>query len=370
MDALLLERLPTPCIVADAGIVRRNIERMQRAADQAGCRLRPHIKTHKSKRFAKWQMETGCAGITCAKVTEAEIMADAGAEDVFIAYPAIGQERVTRMLALNRRIRRLILSVDSEEAAAYLNARAREAGQVFEVRLEVDTGLKRTGVSVEDAPRVARIIRSLHSLRLTGIYTYKGLSFHGAPTLDADIAAREEGEMLHRVAQMMRDEGAQGLEVSAGSTPTGLKVARVQGVTEIRPGTYIFNDYTSMRQGAARYEDVAAKIYATVVSVKGDYAVIDGGSKTFPTDIGLNAAPYHFDSYAYCPGREDLKLQRMNEEHGILTSTRGRVDLAVGQVLELIPLHICPAVNLQNELLLLEQGRLTPMPVDARGMLL
>jgi D-serine deaminase-like pyridoxal phosphate-dependent protein len=168
----------------------------------------------------------------------------------------------------------------------------------------------------------------------------------------------------------MRELGYENLEVSGGSTPTGLFVAKSGGVDEIRPGTYIFNDYMLWKENAAELSQVAARIYATVVSVPADdYAVLDGGTKTFPMDIMLDQAPYYYNSYAMIVGREDLELRRMNEEHGIVKSTKGKVDLQVGQVLELMPIHVCTAVNMQNNVYIYDGETLRKEKVAGRGML-
>ena len=175
---------------------------------------------------------------------------------------------------------------------------------------------------------------------------------------------------MAQVAKELEAAGVPVADISAGSTPTGLAVAQTGLVNEIRPGTYIFNDYMLTKEGAATLEDIAGYYYVTVVSTPCDeYAVIDGGTKTFPMDIPLDAPPYHYPGYAIVEGREDLTLRRMNEEHGMLVSKTGRTGLKVGQKLRLIPIHICTAVNLQNQVYLLQDGELILQKVDARGML-
>lgn len=375
LEEPLLQQLETPCIVIDMACAARNIQSMQERVSACGCALRPHIKTHKMQRFAQLQMEAGCEGITCAKVSEAEVMAAGGAEDIFIAYPLVGGFRIRRALALLPKVRRLILAVDSLECARPLEQAAAEQGVVLEVRLEVDTGAKRTGVVYGHALALARDVAALPHLNLTGIYTFKSLLLHGAPTQDNAAAAKEEAELLARLADGLRGAGIPIRDISAGSTPTGLEAAKTGLVTEVRPGTYVFNDYMVCMERAAEFSDVAALLYATVVSTPApDYAVIDGGTKTFPMDILLDAPPYAYPGYALPLGPnglpdENLQLRRMNEEHGILTAKNGKTGLRVGQVIPLMPIHICPAVNLQNQVYLLENGSLTLQKVDARGML-
>lgn len=366
----LIESLETPCIVIDEVQAKENIRKEQAEVDKAGCKLRPHIKTHKMPYFAQLQVEAGACGITSCKISEAEVMADGGMEDIFLAYPLVGRPKLERAIALSKKIRRLILAVDSIEQAGALNAACEEAGVTVEVRMEVDTGAKRTGVSADKRKALIAAIKEMKHLNLTGIYTFKSLILQEKPTEDNEAAGVEEGEMLDQIRAEMAEMGYPNIEVSGGSTPTGLQVARTGKVDEVRPGTYIFNDFMLTKEKAAVMEDIAVRYFATVVSVPTDeYAVIDGGTKTFPMDILLDQPPYFYNSYAMVVGRDDLELRRMNEEHGILISTKGKVDLKVGQVLELIPIHVCTAVNMQNQVYIWDGENMRRETVAARGKL-
>ena len=146
-----LSRIETPCVVIDVDRAKKNISALQAECGRRGVALRPHVKTHKMISFARMQVEAGAQGITSCKVSEAEVMADGGLEDIFIAYPMVGDFRVRRAIALHRRVKRLILAVDSAEGARALNAAAEEAGVTLEVRLEVDTGARRTGSPRDEA---------------------------------------------------------------------------------------------------------------------------------------------------------------------------------------------------------------------------
>lgn len=362
------KNLETPCVVINVDTAKKNIAAMQRAVDAYGCVLRPHIKTHKMPYFAKLQLQAGAGGISCAKVSEAEVMADAGIEDIFIAYPMVGAFRMRRAAELSKRIRRLILSVDSHTAADQLAAYAAGEQVCFEVRLEIDTGAGRTGAAIKEAVELARHISTLEHLNLTGIYTFKSLVLQKVPTTDNLAAAQEEGRLMAETVQAIRRAGISLQDVSAGSTPTGKLVAATGNVNEVRPGTYIFNDYMMHLEKAAAYEEIAARIYVTVVSVQDGYAVIDGGTKTFPMDITPETEPFHYPGYAVVEEYPQCRLQRMNEEHGMLTVPEGTA-LKVGEVLTLLPIHICTAVNMQNEVYLFEDGSLRKEPVTARGKL-
>jgi len=365
----------TPCLMIDALIMRDNIARMQEGVTRYGCALRPHIKTHKVPYFTNLQLQAGAQGITCAKVSEAEVMANGGAQDIFIAYPMVGPFRIRRALELQKRIRRLILAVDSLEGAKALDAAAKAQGMTCEVRLEVDTGAARTGAPREECVALGVEVNKMGNLNLTGIYTFKSLVLEGAPTQDAGAAALEEARLMDGTAKALRAAGVDIKDISAGSTPTGLLAAKTGLCTEVRPGTYIFNDWMVMKEGCAEFAQIAERIYCTVVSTpRPGLAVIDGGIKTFPMDAPIGTAPYYYPGYAVILDSEgkpqnNLVLRRMSEEHGIVTAENGVTGLRVGQLLELIPIHVCPAVNLQNHLFLYERGELTSLPVAARGML-
>lgn len=178
----------------------------------------------------------------------------------------MGAPKIKRAISLHKKLKRLILAVDSMECALPLNQAAKEAGICLEVRMEVDTGAKRTGVVREKAVELAKELDGLSNLKLTGIYTFKSLVYQDEPTQDKVIAAEEEGKLMEELAEAIREAGVSIEEVSAGSTPTGLEVAKTGKVTEIRPGTYIFKDYMLCKEGAAVFEDIAVRYYATVVS--------------------------------------------------------------------------------------------------------
>ncbi|MDO4458549.1 MAG: alanine racemase [Clostridia bacterium] len=368
--------LETPCVVIDREQTVKNIKEEQEAVGKNGTALRPHIKTHKMPYFAKLQLEAGAGGITSCKVSEALIMADGGCDDIFIAYPLIGRFRFEKAAVLQKKVKRLILAVDSLEGAEMLNSFAQEKDIIFEVRLEVDTGAKRTGIAIEKSVELGKKIDAMSNLNLTGIYTFKSLSMKdGTPTTDNDAAAKEEAELMHNTAVAMREAGLNIVDISAGSTPTGRQVAESGLVTEVRQGTYIFKDYMLTKENCGKLEDIAVRIFATVVSTPcEEYAVIDGGTKTFPMDILLDTAPAYYPGYAIPLNgdgsiNDNLQLRRMNEEHGIITAKNGHTGLKVGEIVELLPIHVCTAVNMQNEVYIKDGEKLWKQKVDARGTL-
>lgn len=366
MDKTFYQQFETPCLVIDEQIVKKNISDMQNAVDKAKCTLRPHVKTHKMPYFAKMQIDAGACGITSCKVSEAEVMADGGITDIFIAYPLVGVKKLRRACDLSKRIGRLILAVDSLEQAVPLAEAADANGLRLEVRIEVECGGTRTGVELERFAPLVSFVESNDSLNLTGLYTFRGVN---GITIEPADAAAAEVNLMEEYRKVCVNICHREVELSGGSTPTGREVAKLGKMTEIRPGTYIFNDYMLHEECGVPLDRMAAKLLVTVVSVHNDYVVVDGGCKTFALDPTLDQPPYYFNSYAYFPENRHLRIRRLNEEHGIIESDDGRLDMKVGDILEAIPLHVCTAMNLQNYVYVCNGNDVHAERVAARGML-
>jgi D-serine deaminase-like pyridoxal phosphate-dependent protein len=368
--ALVDMDLDTPVLVIDAQKLEQNILRMADVAEGHGVVLRPHVKTHKIPSIARRQIQTGAAGITVAKISEAEVMADGGLDDIFVAYPLVTETKIRRAIGLAKRGVRLILGVDSARGARKLSSLAGDEGITLKVRLEVDSGLGRTGVPRAEAAGLAQKISTLENLDLTGVYTYRGAVLEdGSPTTNLDEAGRLEGELMVSVAQKIRDARVPIENVSLGSTPTAEHAAGVEGVTEIRPGTYVFYDRMQAALGACSLSECALRVIATVASRPGpDLAIIDGGSKTFATDVQPKAAPLNLAGFGHVVGHPGAVLGRVTEEHGMLSVDEGS-DLRVGDTVEIIPNHVCSTVNLHDEVYVLAaDGSAEKVRVAARGM--
>jgi D-serine deaminase-like pyridoxal phosphate-dependent protein len=355
----------TPYVLIDGAKMERNVLKMAEIAMGNGVALRPHVKTHKIPGIAREQLDAGAAGITVAKLSEAEVMADGGIEDVFVAYPLVTDAKIRQAIRLGERVR-LVVGVDSLEGAKRLSAVAE--GHTLEVRLEVDTGLRRTGVLYDEAVGLAGEIEAMGNLDLTGIYTYRGAVLGGSKTLELEKAGLEEGQLMVSLADMLRERAIRVDDVSVGSTPTAEYVAKVEGVTEIRPGTYVFYDRMQARLGACSLDECAAVVVCTVVSKPArDLAIIDGGSKTFATDVAPGAEPLNLEGYGHIVGYPDAVLERLTEEHGML-SVDEDCDLQVGDTVQVIPNHICSTVNLHDQVYLVgENGGVEETRVAARG---
>ena len=349
-----------------------NINKMAQAAMDAGVKLRPHVKTHKMPSIALKQLQAGASGITVAKLSEAELMAKHGITDIFIAYPIVSPGKIDRLLRLSSQIK-LIAGVDSMESATLLAEAASQSAQVISVRLEIDTGMRRTGVLYGEAVELAERIAAMPSLRLDGIYTYRGALFNGKPTLDLKTAGEDEGRLMVDLASRIRQRGIPIEEISVGSTPTARYVAGVTGITEIRPGTYVFQDRMQARYGVCSPEDWAACVRVTVISrPSADLAIIDGGSKTFATDIQPMVNPLQLEGFGKVLGWEDIHFERVSEEHGMLRigPAAQTGSLRAGDILHIVPNHICSTINLHNEVLIrYENGAEQVVSVLARGLL-
>jgi D-serine deaminase-like pyridoxal phosphate-dependent protein len=348
--ALGIETLDTPSLVVDLGRLEGNIARWAAYAKDAGVKLRPHGKTHKCVEIARRQLAAGAVGLTLAKIGEAEVMARAGVEDIFLAYEVVGGPKLPRLLELARTIR-MRVGVDSMDVAAPLADAAASAGVTVDVMIEVDTGLGRCGVAPgEPLLALAKAVARSRGLRLAGIFTYRGYR----PDLEA--AGREEGEIMVREAERLRAAGFTIDEVSVGSTPTGRPAARVPGVTEVRPGTYVFNDAMQVRWGSAKPEECALVVVCRVISRPSrDVAVLDAGSKVLTAERG----PYSSrgDSHGVLRGYPDCQIDRLWEEHGRVQLTEEARRLRVGDFVEIIPSHVCPTVNLARRLVCVRDGR-------------
>jgi len=357
---MLYPELDTPCVLIDLDQAERNIRRMQETAKKAGVKLRPHTKTHKSAYFARMQLEAGAAGITCAKLGEAEVMANAGFRDILIAYPLIGPHKMERLAALAARVDRLILSLDSYEVAEALSAVGDRLNRPLEVYLEVDTGQHRVGRQPgADASQFARGLDRFTGLRLAGVMSHAGPTWKGQDEAANLAFARQEVAWLTEIKAAL---GRPDLEVSVGATPTAHLVGQAEGVTEMRPGTYIFYDRNSMSLGLASEADCAMRILTTVVSQTApDRAVIDAGSKSLAMD------PHRDGGHGHVVGFPQVSVARLTEEHGQLEFPKA-APLRVGQRLQVIPNHVCPAINLFDKVYGVRGGRVvSEIPVDGRG---
>jgi D-serine deaminase-like pyridoxal phosphate-dependent protein len=357
-----IDDLSTPAVVVDLDVLESNVARMAASAREAGVRLRPHAKTHKCPEIARLQRAAGAWGLSVAKVGEAEVFAEAGFDDLFVAFPVVGEDKGNRLLSLADRVR-LAVGVDSVEGARTLARPFREAGRSLDVLLKVDVGYGRVGVLPERAAEVARRVASLPGLRLRGVFTHAGHGYLAEGRAAVDEIARLEGERLVAAAAELRAAGLAVEEVSVGSTPTAAGAMRVAGVTECRPGNYVFHDASQVGLGTCGLEDCALTVVATVVSVPApDRAVVDAGSKTLSSDP-LRPLP---GGYGQLRGRSS-RIEKLSEEHGVVAVAEGE-SFRVGERVRILPNHACVVANLHDCLVGVSGDRVeTILLVAARG---
>jgi D-serine deaminase-like pyridoxal phosphate-dependent protein len=357
--------LDTPSLIVELERLEHNLDRMAHAARSADLKLRPHTKTHKSPQIAQLQLERGAAGITVAKIGEAEVMAEAGVNDIFIAHEIVGPQKIERLLELARRVD-IAVGVDSTEVALPLSIAFAQEGLRLPVLIEIDVGLNRCGISPDDALEFARHVNTLPGLNLVGIFTYPGQVYAARSENEvAGIAAYEcrlMGDLAQRLAVIADVSG----RISGGSTPTSSYYHSDCGLTEIRPGTYVFHDRTQIDRWSASPQDCALTVLATVVSTPAaGRAVLDAGSKSLASDLAP-ASP----GYGMLKEDTTAVLVKLNEEHGFLDLSQAEIDLHVGDKVEVIPNHACVVCNLFDEMVAVRKGEvIDTWAIPARGKL-
>lgn len=357
-----LEDLDTPVVVVDLDVVEKNVQRMADHARRSSVRLRPHCKTHKVPEIGRLQIAAGAVGISLAKTSEAEVFAGAGFDDIFLAYPIVGAEKGRRLLALSDRIR-LAIGADSVAGATSVGEVFRVAGRRIDVLLKVDCGYHRVGIAPDRAPEVAQRIAELPGIALRGVFTHAGQAYLAETRDEIQAIARREGEILVSTAESIRSRGVPVEEVSVGSTPTARGAMSVAGVTECRPGNYVYHDASQVSLGTCDVGDCAMTVLATVLSVPAeDRIALDCGSKTLSSDP-LRPRP---NGHGWILGRKS-RIDRLSEEHGVVRVERGET-FRVGEKVRVLPNHACVVSNLHDRIVLVRGDRVEgEWAVAARG---
>lgn len=344
--------LPTPCLLVDLDRLDANVTEMATEVRDAGAALRPHTKTHKTLEIARMQLAAGATGLTVAKLGEAELLAPLveahGAPGgILVAHELVHAHQARRYAALSRRLT-MRTCVDSLVGARVLDDVATDAGLTFDVLLDVDTGLERTGVPLEQAVELGVAIDRMPGLHVKGVFSYAGYRPRVPVYSERRRWAMQEAEAAVHVAAELRGRGVAAPEVSVAGSASAMLAAAVPGVTEVRPGTYVFWDMNYARLGIAPENRFALRINTTVVSRPApDRAVLDAGSKTFAADRAVSGAA---DGFGVIVGRETCRLGRQWEEHTVVDVPPEHRDLAIGDRVDVIPNHVCPVVNLSDRL--------------------
>jgi D-serine deaminase-like pyridoxal phosphate-dependent protein len=365
-NGMRIADLETPALLVDLDVMERNLQRVADYTREHELRLRPHTKTHKSPSLGRKQLDLGAAGLTVAKVSEAEVMQNSGTPDLLVAYPVIGRKKLERLMqvAANTNI---TVSLDNLFAARQLSDAAQEAQREIGVLAEMDAGLGRVGVTPgPELIELARGIEKLPWLRYDGIAFYPG---HIKPMEEGGLKDLEKlAQLVCTTLRKLKQAGLEPKIVSGGSTPALFHSHEIPGLNEIRPGTYIFNDRNTMLVGACTLEDCAASVLTTVVSTaRKDQIIIDGGSKTFSSD---RSAPSVELSCGHVVEAPDAVFTKMNEEHGYVELRSAKRDFAIGDRLRVIPNHVCVVMNLHETVYGVRGDRVEQTwKVEARGKL-
>jgi len=356
--------LSTPALVLDMDIIERNLDRMARICREQGVGLRPHTKTHKTPEVARLQLERGAVGLTVAKVGEAEVMAAADLDGILVAYPIFGGEKLGRLAAIARS-RNILVSLDDERTAQELSRAASEKSASVGVLVEFDVGFHRCGLQPGPAcVELARKIEKLPGLKFRGLMTYFGNVWGTA--VERRREAQQVAECVSKALEAFEEARMPVEMVSGGSTPSAEFAGDIPGLTEIRPGTYVYNDLNTFYQEACTLPDCAARVVTTVVStaVPGR-AILDAGSKALSSDL-LSVGPR--SGYGMIVEAPDASLFKLNEEHGHVDTSKSAHTFRVGEVVTVIPNHVCTCVNMHDEAFLVRRGEVVGCwRIQARG---
>lgn len=360
-------QIDTPALLIDRDIALDNIKRMQEKADELGVALRPHIKTHRMTYFAKKQMEQGAAGIACAKIGEAEVMAAAGMQDIFIANEIVGERKYERLKKLHQQIK-IRIGVDNAVQIDQIEKVFAQEEHPLEVLMEYEVGENRSGViSDEQLIDLVEYIQTKKHVVLKGIFSHEGHAYKADNQQDCVEKAETAYRRTLRAADMMRKMGVDVDTVSVGATPSVMNGAFVEGITELRLGTYIFFD---LGQACAIHDfsHCAATVLGTVISKPTEERVVlDTGAKAL---VSQNRAGgiCSTGGFGYVKGSNNVRIGNLFDEHGLIYDAAYREQVQIGEKIEIIPSHICPTVNLYDEAYLISGDEILGIvPIDCRG---
>ena len=327
---MYVDELETPVPIVDMDRMEANITRLQTYLDEHHIANRPHIKTHKIPAIAKMQIDAGAIGITCQKVSEAEVMADAGFTDILIPYNIIGVSKLSRLMALATQIN-ISVTADSAFVIHGLSNAAGQAGLTLTVLIECDMGAQRCGVqSPQEAAELARLIGGLPNLHFGGLVTY--------PTNE------HLDNFVRQTRSLIKDDGLQIERVSGGGTPAMWQAHTHPELTEHRAGIYVYGDRLSLRSGAVTLDTCALRVFTTVVSrPTPGRGILDAGSKSLSMDL------HGLEGYGYICEYPEARIYSLSEEHGHVDFSACSRKPEIGEHVSIIPNHCCTVTCLFDE---------------------
>lgn len=359
--------IDTPALLVDYDIALANIEMMQKKADQLGLKLRPHIKTHRMPFFAKLQMDRGATGIACAKIGEAEVMADCGIQDIFIANEVIGESKYERIRQLHRRIH-IRTGIDNLTQLSQMERIFASEENPLEVLIEIEVGECRSGINTnEQLTELVSAIKACRHVALKGVFSHEGHTYKADSVEDCCSKAQAAYARTLETANIIRSMGIDIDTVSIGATPSVMNLKHFEGITELRLGTYIFFD-VGQSNAIHDFSHCAATVLASVISKPiSNRVVIDAGAKALVSQ-NRPSGICSTQGFGCVKSAEDIRVDNLFDEHGIIYSDQLKDSVEVGDKIEIIPSHICPTVNLYDSAYLVSKGTvLQKLPISCRG---
>jgi D-serine deaminase-like pyridoxal phosphate-dependent protein len=353
--------LDTPALLVNLEKMEQNIERMSRFTSKCRVDLRPHVKTHKVPEIAKMQLKAGAKGVCVQKVSEAEVFARSGIDDIFITNEVVGEEKLRRVAELALRTK-LAVAVDNLENVSALNKACKERGVEVTALVDVDVGMGRCGVTPGEAPTIARSVGGAGNLVFGGVIGYEGHVGGAATDEERDKLCKQATDLVSEAKRAVEKVGLKVEKVSMGSSVSVWTNAKHPDVTEVQPGMYIFNDGFLLHNKVARIEDCALTVLTTVMSRPSqDRAVVDAGSKAFHLDMG---------KYPLALQAAGVEMVKFSEEHGWLSLSGNGRGTNLGEKLEFIPYHCCTCVNQHDQMVGVRGDRVEAVwRISARGMM-
>ncbi|MBN2610835.1 MAG: alanine racemase [Bacteroidales bacterium] len=370
--------IDTPRVMADYDIMLANIQMVHNHARRYMIDIKPHVKSHKCLDIARIQLDEGAIGLTAAKCDEAAVFFNGMCKSFTIAYPLVEHHKIQRILSSTKQFGLdMSLIVDSEEGFEAIALMAERQNVKVKIYLKIDVGLKRCGLPADDQ-RILKLSKKIlehKQLELTGLISHAGHVYRAKNIQEVIKIAQEELKILFSVRKLLLDFDIETRRISIGATPTLLTGIDLQGISEIRPGNYIFLDRLSWKLGLIAPEQIALTVMATVVSKNKSYFIVDAGSKVLSSDTGAHASKIlegyglAYPAEKYLEEDYRMKITALSEEHGFVS--RSGFDLPIGSRVRIIPNHACPVVNLTDSMVVHQKGMIKNVwKVHARGKVL
>ena len=368
----------TPRVFVDYEILLGNIHLMHNFANKNNVKIRPHVKSHKSLDISRLQLKEGAMGFTAAKADEAAVFLNLPVSSITIAYPLIEKNKIQRVLSTSREYElEFNFIVDSSEGYELISSMCESMGISAGIFIKIDAGLMRCGLQ-PDNPDIVQIARKAtvnNYIEFKGLLSHAGHAYKAKDVKEVENIALAELDLLSNVKNKLAESGIEVKEVSVGCTPTLLTGVNLAGVTEIRPGNYIFMDRLSWKLGLITPEQISLTVMATVISKNKNYFIIDAGSKVLSSDTGAHGSKIltgfgtAYPADEYLKDKKKMEIVALSEEHGFIK--RPGYDLPVGSRIRIIPNHACTVVNLTDSLIVHKENKITESwRVHARGKVL